>query len=163
MNPVLRSLTVSGVLVAAGVILFGLPATRLVAQQTSAAAAFAQGKTSQGYPYLHGGVGSDEREVLKGLAEDYNLQLTFAEKRGPYLAGINVSIADAKGGEIVAVTTDGPFFYIQLPPGNYRITASFNGVKREIKQLAIAKGKTVRHTLIWDLGEQSPVLNNRLG
>ncbi|HXG52814.1 MAG TPA: carboxypeptidase-like regulatory domain-containing protein [candidate division Zixibacteria bacterium] len=152
-----------GALVAtlAGPVRCGIPTAELFAQEMGSGSSVEQGKSPQGYRYLHGGVSSEEREAIEALAKDYNVQLTFAEKRGPYLAGIKLAVAEIKGGEIVSLTTNGPFFYIQLPSGDYRVSATFNGVTREIKRISVPKGKTVRRTLTWDLGEQSPELKER--
>jgi hypothetical protein len=54
----------------------------------------------------------------------------------------------------MAVTVDGPWFYIQLPPGAYDVTATFNGQARYTKNLRVAKDKLTKHTFVWDLGEK---------
>ena len=114
-----------------------------------------EGKTQRGFPYLSGGVSSNEREIIEELGKAYNVKLSFAEKTGPYLADVRVVIAEAKGAEIIAITTNGPLFYIQLPPGNYSVKATFNGMSKGISWLEVPKRKTVRQTLTWDLGDQS--------
>jgi hypothetical protein len=115
-----------------------------------------RGTSPQGFPYLSGGVSSDEREIMEALAKDYNVKLTFAERRGSYLADVRLVITGTKGDEIIATTANGPFFYIQLPVGSYAVKATTNGETKEIKRLDVPKGKTVERTLVWDLGEQSP-------
>jgi len=115
-----------------------------------------EGKTVQGFPYLCGGVGSDEREMVEKRGVAYNVKLSFAAKGGAFLSDVKLVIADKKGGEIVSLVTDGPLFFIQLPPGIYTVSAMFRNETKEIRALAIGKNKTVRRTLIWDLGEQSP-------
>ncbi len=50
-------------------------------------------QTSAGIPHLSGGIGLDEREALRFLAKEYNLQLSFALKKGNYLSDIAVLIA----------------------------------------------------------------------
>ena len=65
-------------------------------------------------------------------------------------------IADKKGAEIVSVVTDGPLFFIQLPPGAYTVSATFRNETKEIRALTVGKDGFVRRTLAWDLGEQSP-------
>jgi hypothetical protein len=115
-----------------------------------------EGRTAQGFPYLYGGVGSDEREMVEKRGAAYNVKLSFAAKGGPYLSDVLLVIADAKKGQLVSLTTNGPLFFIRLPPGIYTVTATFRDETKEIKALAVEKDKTVRRTLIWDLGEQSP-------
>ena len=76
-----------------------------------------EGKTAQGFPYISGGVSTDERERMETEGKSYNVKLAFAERRGAYLSDVKVVIEGAKGAEIVSVTTNGPWFFIQLPPG----------------------------------------------
>ena len=115
-----------------------------------------EGNTAQGFPYLYGGVGSDEREMVEEKGKAYNVKLSFAAKGGAFLSDVKLVIADKKSGEIVSLVTDGPLFFIQLPPGNYTVSATFRNETKEIRALTVGKDKTVRRTLIWDSGEQSP-------
>lgn len=128
------------------------PSADLRAAEPPPALAITEGKTPQGFPYLFGGVSSDEREAIEGRAKDYNVKLIFAEKNGPFVAGVTVTIADAKGAEIASVATDGPWFLILLPPGQYNVKATFQGQTKEVKNLTVRKNEIVRQTLVWDLG-----------
>jgi hypothetical protein len=112
-----------------------------------------EGKTSHGYPYLFGGVSSNEREVMEQRGKAYNVKLVFAEKRGAFISGVSVVLADGKGAEIVSLATDGPWFYIQLPPGSYTARATFKGETKQIKDLRVPKDKVVQQVFVWDLGE----------
>jgi hypothetical protein len=112
-----------------------------------------EGKTSQGFPFLFGGISSNEREVMEQRAKSYNLKLVFAEKNGSFLSGITVVVTSMKVGEIVSIATDGPWFYMQLPPGTYRVTAIFKGQTKQINNLVI-KDKTVQQIFTWDLAER---------
>jgi hypothetical protein len=113
-----------------------------------------EGKTTQGFPYLFGGVSSNEREAMEKRAKDYNLKLVFAEKNGPYLSDVGVALASVKDGEIFAMAINGPWFYIQLPPGTYQAKATFKGQTKQIKNLRVTKDKPAQQTFIWDLGEK---------
>jgi hypothetical protein len=136
----------------------GMPTVEISAAAIRPAIMITQGKTAQGFPYLTGGVSTEEREILEASGKAYNVQLKFAEKGGAYISDVNLVITGAKGAEIIAITTEGPLFYIQLPPGSYTVSASFKGETKKVKSLIVPKDKTVRQTLIWDLGEQSPDL-----
>ena len=130
------------------------PGPELVAAQFPPTIVITEGKTNQGYPYLFGGVGSDEREAIEERAKGYNVKLIFAEKRGAFISGVTVLLATAKGAEIASLMTQGPWFYIQLPPGDYAVKATFKGETKQIKNLSVPKDKRVLQGLIWDLGEQ---------
>jgi hypothetical protein len=82
-------------------------------------------------------------------------------KGGAYLSDVRLVIETAKGAEIISTTTNGPFFYIQLPAGSYKVKASFSGVTKKIKRLEVPKSKGVQQTLTWDLGEPSEEIQPR--
>ena len=124
------------------------------AAQIPPAIIITEGRTDQGYAYQFGGVSSNEREVLESRANDFNLMLVFAEKNGPYVSDVQLRLASAKSGHIMAVTVDGPWFYIQLPPGAYDATATFNGQARQVRNLRVTKDKLTKHTFVWDVGER---------
>jgi hypothetical protein len=111
------------------------------------------GKTPQGFPYFFGGVSSDERELMEQRGRNYNVKLVFAEKRGAFISGVTLVLADAKDAEMVSLATDGPWFYIQLPPGSYSARATFKGETKQIKNLWVPKDKVVQQVFVWDLGE----------
>ena len=50
----------------------------------------AKGATEQGFPYMSGGVGLDEREVMRSWGAAYNLRLSFAETSGMYLSDVKL-------------------------------------------------------------------------
>src|ERR1043166_8346851 len=83
------------------------------------------GQTQQGYRYMSGGVGSDERDQMMEQANQYELMLSFAAPSGDYLSDVNVVITDRKGNEIVNTTSSGPLFYAELPLGRYDVKATY--------------------------------------
>jgi len=139
----------------------GVPTTQSIAGEVPPGIMITQGKTEQGFPYLAGGVSSNEREILEQWGKSYNVKLSFAEKRGSYLADVKLVIEGVKGEQIIAITTDGPLFYIQLPSGSYTVKTTFNGETKQIKSLNVPKGKNVHQTITWDLGEQSEDFRQR--
>ena len=115
-----------------------------------------EGKTTQGYPYLFGGVSSDERDVMAQRAKEFDVKLVFAAKGGAFVSDVTVTITSTKGDAIASLQTEGPWFYIQLPPGTYDVKATFKGVTKQIKNLRLTKDKTIQQqTFIWDLGERA--------
>ena len=92
-----------------------------------------------GVKYLTGGVGSDERAVMQKMAEGhYNLQFVFTEAAGPYLARIRVKIQDTHGKTFIDIPSNGPWFFAELPNGQYKITATHAG-KSEVQNLNVGK------------------------
>ena len=132
----------------------GLPPVTAEAAEIRPAIVMTEGNTKQGFPYLFGGISSNEREAMEERAKDYNLKFVFAEKNGPYLSGVTLTLSSVKEGEILHLATDGPWFYIQLPAGAYDVKADFNGQPKQIKNLTLSKDKTVQQIFVWDLGMQ---------
>ncbi|MBI4522710.1 MAG: hypothetical protein HY695_02730 [Deltaproteobacteria bacterium] len=112
---------------------------------------FAQEKTVQGIRYITGGVSLEERKSMAARARGYNLRLTFTGKAGRYLGDVKLLIQDETGKEILNTNADGPWFYIDLPPGKYTTKASFKGETKEIKNLLLTKGKSLQKSFQWQV------------
>jgi hypothetical protein len=85
-------------------------------------------QTVNGITYLCGGVGTNEVAMMKRSARDYDMMLTFATKRGEYLADVNVDIKDAKGHSLMQARCDGPIMLVDFPKGGtYRVHAETGG------------------------------------
>jgi hypothetical protein len=107
----------------------------------------AQPKEQNGVSYINGGVGTDEQNAMRALRADYNLQLTFATKQtGAYRSDVQVDIAEPRGSTVLSVANAGPMFFVKLPAGTYRISASAEGktFKRTVK-LGAAPKEMVLH------------------
>ena len=105
-------------------------------------------QTSAGIPHLSGGIGLDEREALRFLAKEYNLQLSFALKKGNYLSDIKVLITDDRGATVLAAISQGPWFITKLPAGTYRIRAETLGESLEQMVHAPQQGQA-RLSFLW--------------
>ena len=155
-------LMISGTCLALGSALLVFDPVRCCAPQTTALGAefppqinITEGKSPQGYPYLSGGVGTDERIAMAERGKAFNVKLIFAEVSGAFLASVKLEIFGTKNEPIVSLTTTGPWFYIQLPPGIYHGKATFKGKIKESKALRVGKDKPMQRGFVWDLGEGS--------
>src|SRR5882724_1175700 len=82
-------------------------------------------------PIACGGVGSDERHAMEASAAQSNLALEmFIAQGGEYVADVDVTLRPASGSQALAVHTDGPICYLRVPPGRYRVEATFHGITR---------------------------------
>jgi hypothetical protein len=129
-----------------------VPQTGVLAAQFPPAIVITRGKTAQGFVYLSGGVGADERLALEERAKAFNVKLVFADADGAYVANVQLEIADGKGEAILSTTTTGPWFYIQLPPGIYNVKATFGGQSKEIKKLLVSNDRITHQVFVWDPG-----------
>jgi hypothetical protein len=131
----------------------GLPTVNFEAAEIPPALIITEGKTSQGFPYLFGGVSTNEREAMEERAKGYNVKLVFAAKDGSYVSGVNVMITTAKGAEVASLATDGPWFFIRLPAGDYSVRATFKGETKEIRVLRVPVDRRIQQGFVWALPE----------
>ena len=129
-----------------------VPQTSALAADFPPAIVISRGRTDQGYVYLSGGVGADERLALEERAKGFSLKLVFAATDGSYVADVKLEIADVKSAAIISTTSTGPWFYIQLPPGIYDVKATFAGQSKEVKKLRVSKDIRTHQVFVWDLG-----------
>ena len=94
--------------------------------------------TENNIKYISGGIGTDERTAMKGMSDHYNLKLVFASNEGAFLSNVKVIIQDANNRMIIDKESNGPWFFVDLPKGQYQVTASHDG-KKETQKLAVEK------------------------
>lgn len=118
-----------------------------------------QPQTENGITYLCGGVGADETAQMKKVAGDYDLMLTFATRKGNYLANVNVDIADARGNAVLQTTCDAPIMLVDFPKaGTYKVRAETAGYTLTRTARISNKGGAQPVALLWpqqvaDVGE----------
>ncbi len=82
--------------------------------------------------YVSGGVGESERNELDALSDEFNLHLMFATQgSGEYLSSVQVNVLDAHKRSVLTAVSKGPWFYAQLPPGDYQIEVTPTGERGE--------------------------------
>jgi len=92
-----------------------------------------QVKEYQGIPYISGGVGGEERDLLQTQSREYNVKLTFAAREGNYYAEIPIAIVDSQGRKVLEAVAEGPWLYTKLPPGTYNVIARADGKTHQQK------------------------------
>ena len=98
------------------------------------AMAMTDGKTAQGEPWSSGGIGSGELEALEKQRGNFSLRiLTAARGSGAFLADALVKITDASGRTVLETRADGPWTYVNLKVGDYRVAVTY---KTETRQQA---------------------------
>jgi hypothetical protein len=105
--------------------------------------------SDEGTRYLVGGIGSDERETIENLGTDFNVKFVFAQTSGDYVSDVRVVIDDVHGKRVAHVVTNGPWLYVKLPPGRYRVEATYAATPIEIQKLQVSEGKRLVRTLHW--------------
>lgn len=102
----------------------------------------------RGIAYVTGGVGEDEATALRRLAPGYSMRATFTSASGEYLSGVAMQIFGADGKVVFAGTSAGPYLFARLPPGHYRVVATYDGMERT-RALEVPAHGSARFTLIW--------------
>ncbi len=95
---------------------------------------------SEGIPFLSGGVGLRERELLNEMGKGYSLKMVFSNKKGEYLSDIVVKVLDPQEKVILTTVSNGPWLFIDLPEGIYHLEASFMADRKKVSQVEIKKG-----------------------
>lgn len=117
-------------------------AIAVMALQIFALPASAQVPPTKNYEninYITGGVGIDEIEAMHSVVKDYNLILQFqAKKNGAFLSDVDITVQGKKGETVFTARSDGPCLFAKVPPGQYKVTASFDG--KPLKKSANIKG-----------------------
>lgn len=87
--------------------------------------------------FMSGGSSQQERENFEEIGRDYSLKLIFLNKKNQYLSDVKLTILSQKGETILTTVANGPWFFINLPPGVYNFEASFQTDRKRIPQINI--------------------------
>jgi hypothetical protein len=104
-----------------------------------AASAMAAGlppeRQAGGVSYVSGGVSADEAEAFKAMRNNYPLAIELVQQVGghnQFTADAKVRVMDHSGHVVLETRAEGPFMLVRLPPGRYRVEATFKGVTTEV-------------------------------
>ncbi len=92
-------------------------------------------------PYMSAGVGEDSSSPTPQGPQAWTLKMVFAEKASrSYVSDVEVLITDKDGKQVVEAFSDGPWFLVGLPNGEYELQATYNN-QTEKQSVSIAGGK----------------------
>ena len=111
-----------------------------IATSLSASAAINEGRTANDRGYVSGGVGLEESERLKQMANKFSLQLIVSSRSGAYLADTRVTIIGANSQKILDLALDAPWLLVDLAPGSYKVFVAHAGLTQE-RTVTLAPGK----------------------
>lgn len=101
--------------------------------------------------YVSGGIGSDESASFKQAADQFPLALTFASNLGgnaAYVADVQVVIRDSHDANVLNATSQGPYFLVRLPAGDYKVFATYKG-KTQSRSVQVHDKGTARAVFEW--------------
>ncbi|VVE40783.1 carboxypeptidase regulatory-like domain-containing protein [Pandoraea eparura] len=99
--------------------------------------------------YITGGIGEDDVQAFRAAAPQYNLRMTFASKTGNYLSDVDVTITSDAGRHVLAVRTEGPFLFVRIPAGAYRVWAHTPGIT-ESRNIRVPKRGALDLHFSWE-------------
>lgn len=126
----------TGILICSALLLLFI---NLNLHQIASAEMFVEKGEVNGVSYATGGVGIEERQAMEKMAGDFNLKVVLAGESGSYLSGLMVYIEDMNGKMVFECVTKGPWLYVELPQGTYRVTSSYNH-KSKSQQVDVGEG-----------------------
>lgn len=86
-------------------------------------------ETARVTPYLNGGIGKDEQAYMRKIAKDWPLRMVFSERKdNEFVADVALLVTDSRGAPMLMLPSTGPMTYAMLPPGKYRVTATWHGI-----------------------------------
>ncbi|MCX5723131.1 MAG: carboxypeptidase-like regulatory domain-containing protein [Nitrospirae bacterium] len=113
---------------------------------------------AEGVRYFSAGVGIEERSAAY---PPFSLKLVFTAGGKPFLAGVAVTIQSAKGGPPIKIPREhvnGPWLFVDLPSGTYRLTAVHADRTQDLKSVKVEAGKVKTLYLRWQEEGGSAIL-----
>ncbi|PPE74330.1 hypothetical protein C3942_09895 [Solimonas fluminis] len=107
-----------------------------------------------GLRYVTGGIGTDSAAALRAQRGDYPLAITFGLRdggRNQFTAGVTAAIEDAAGRQLLSVVTEGPYLYVDLPPGDYLLKAAAPQLgPAQQRRFQLRPGRHIDLLLLWE-------------
>ena len=106
------------------------------------AAANADEQVQQSGPviFVSGGVDDASLDRMKSMVPGFNVKMVFALNSGAFLSDVNVTIADARGNQVLQTRTEGPWLLAKLPAGTYQVVAT-EGANVTRRTVTVGSGK----------------------
>ncbi len=106
----------------------------------------------QEYEYLSTGIGAESRQQKIPL--DFTIKLVFATTKGELLANVEVDVYDSEGRKVFSALSEGPWLFIDLPPGDYSIAASARNCVIKKEKVNITAGLISEVVMRWNFKDK---------
>jgi hypothetical protein len=107
-------------------------------------------KMVDGIAYLSTGIGHDSRIDYP----HFSLKMVFSTRGKSYLADIDVEISPDSSGKPIKIHSVGPWLLVDLPPGNYKVTAKTTTGRKVSKSFVIVKSRMTSVQMVWDISDE---------
>lgn len=135
----------------AGLALALLAGTAQAGPSVDVLAALPAVRQAGGVDYITGGIGRDEVAAMRAASASWALALELFRDVGgrpAFTTGVKFSLVGGQGTPVLQATSDGPFFFAQLPPGRYTVFATLGRETLE-REVEVVAGQTSRLQLRW--------------
>lgn len=108
-------------------------------------------QTQGNITYISGGIGEDEAAAIKAESKSWPLSIEFSKhlvSQDLWVAQVYLRILDSKGKALFDTTVDGPIFLGKVPPGNYELLATYQGVMKR-RVIEIKQGQHIKESFNW--------------
>jgi hypothetical protein len=110
-----------------------------------------------GVVFVTGGIGEEQQEGLRAVANQYNLKLAFVAKNRGLIGGdVKLKVRNSRGVTVLETTAPAPCLFAKVPPGTYRVLADYQE-KTLDKTIRAASPKNRGTSFIWDVSAEPPV------
>jgi len=102
--------------------------------------------------FLTGGIGVDEARAMRAAAQTYPLTVTFVLLEcdtAQFAAEVEVEIRTEAGKALLTTVTRGPYLFVDLPEGRYRLSARAQPGDSRERTFQVKKGKQTSLRLEW--------------
>lgn len=86
---------------------------------------------AQATTYLCSGTSEEERALAE--TTPHSLKLVYAQPGGSFLGDVTTRIAEPGGQVVVEARCEGPWLLVDLPAGDYEVTASYRGESKSLR------------------------------
>lgn len=92
-------------------------------------------KTAGAVEYVSGGIPYEQLPAFRQARRDYSLNVEIFQREGGrsvFTADAAVQLINVKSGEVLLETkTDGPYLWVKVPPGQYKVVATLSNHMKE--------------------------------
>ncbi len=104
--------------------------------------------------YVTGGTAYEQIPAFKQARSSYPLNIELYEKAGArdqFTADVEVKLTDKAGNVVLQAKTEGPYLWVKVPPGQYKMQATLNGKMLE-RRVSVNHTGSTRAVLVFPQG-----------
>ncbi|HET7793394.1 MAG TPA: hypothetical protein VFL64_08415 [Rhizobacter sp.] len=104
-----------------------------------------------GAAYVTGGAVYEQLPSFQRARSEYPLNIEIYEKAGSrnqFTADAQVKLLDRGGKLLLDARADGPYLWAKVPPGQYKVQTTLNGITKE-QRVSVSNGRSTRAIFVF--------------